>query len=66
MDPNAQYLYTSSNVKIIIPARTIVKVVFVGTVTAWLAKSLVSAVDKAIGQQMDAKKNDPKPASATS
>lgn len=40
-----QYLYTRSVIKIQIPARTVVKVVVVGTIAAYFARSLVQVID---------------------
>jgi hypothetical protein len=49
MEPT-QYLYTRSTIQIQVPARTVVKVVIVGTIAAYFARSVVRVIDDAIGQ----------------
>jgi hypothetical protein len=45
---NPQYLYTQSNIKVRIPASTVVKVVVVGTIATYFAKNIVKVIDEGI------------------
>jgi hypothetical protein len=46
MDP--QYLYTRSYVRHTVSAKTVVKVVIVGTVAAYFARNIVRVIDETV------------------
>jgi hypothetical protein len=48
MEPGQPFFYTQSTIKVQIPASTVVKVVVVGTVAAYFARSLVRGIDQAL------------------